>query len=558
MSTVIEEFVAKLGWDVDNSKLIGFQRGVERVDGHLSNMSAKMTGMLKRGFFALTAGAGVLGGAVALVSREFSKIEDAQASFTPLLGGASKAAEMVKQLNDTAATTPFQFENLAGVAQQLLPIMNQDIGRTIEFTRMLGDTAGGNAKKMDSITRGFTKSMLKGKVDMESLNIIAEAGVPIFQELGTTVGLQGSKMFDAMRKGKISTDDLIATFKRMTSKGGIYFMGMEIASRTLSGKISTLKDNVGQTAAAIGEQLSPFVKALTDRLIIVAQKAKDWILANKGLIRSKLLEYVKQIPKWIEKIVYWVPKIAKLIGVFYAISMAVKVSTVAINAFTVAKALAGSVTKLKPLLGFFGSLLPTEIGKATSATGGLKSALGKAGLVGAAAGVGVAFGLAIHENVIDPILKAQDELYKLSLDVADTMGRDVSKRSDEQLKRDIAAVQKTRTGINTGFTGALLNYLPGMGMFQNVANTGLDREQKRLEGSLANAGEFERSRGVWDFMNPSLQFTTPAAPSSAGGPITINNVVNVKSNADAKQISRATGQAIEKKMRQVKRNMSND
>jgi len=139
---------------------------------------------LKVGLAAATISAGALVFAIKKVSDSFSLIEDAQASFTPLLGGAKKAKDMVDALNKTAATTPFQFETLAGTATQLLPSMNGNIEETIRLTRMMGDTAGGNAQKMESITRGYNKTLIKGKVDMESLNMIAEAGVPIFQELG--------------------------------------------------------------------------------------------------------------------------------------------------------------------------------------------------------------------------------------------------------------------------------------------------------------------------------------------------------------------------------------
>ena len=70
-----------------------------------------------------------------------------------------------------------------GDVNEFVSQMIDDIENTIKTLRMLGDTAGGNAQKLDTITRGFTKSMLKGKVDLESLNMIAESGVPIFSEL---------------------------------------------------------------------------------------------------------------------------------------------------------------------------------------------------------------------------------------------------------------------------------------------------------------------------------------------------------------------------------------
>ena len=122
------------------------------------------------------------------IFNEARKLEDAEAAFTPLMGGAARAKELVQALNIAAAETPFEFDAIRKATTTLLPVMNGDIQKTVDTFKMLGDTAGGNAEKLDSITRGFSKAMLKGKVDMESLNMIAEAGVPIFTEMAQSMG----------------------------------------------------------------------------------------------------------------------------------------------------------------------------------------------------------------------------------------------------------------------------------------------------------------------------------------------------------------------------------
>ena len=222
-----------------------------------------------------------------------SKIEDATAAFTPLLGGAKRAEELVAKLNDTAASTPFQVETLSKAAGQLLPVMNGDIENTIKTLRMMGDTAGGNAQKLESITRGFTKAMLKGKVDMESLNMIAEAGVPIFTELAESMGTEvNAAFFKMISAGKVATTDLTKAFEKMTSSGGVFFEGMVIASRTQSGLWSTLKDNISLTAAAIGQQILPISKQYTAEAIKIASRMREWVNGNKELIKQRLGEAI--------------------------------------------------------------------------------------------------------------------------------------------------------------------------------------------------------------------------------------------------------------------------
>jgi tape measure domain-containing protein len=255
--------------------------------------SFRRTGVVIAG---ATAGIVGLGLGVRKVATAFSMVEDAEAAFTPLMGSAKKAKELVAALNNTAASTPFQFETLADTAKQLLPSMNGNIEKTIELTRMLGDTAGGNAQKMESITRGYNKALLKGKVDLEALNMIAEAGVPIFQQLGAQVGKSGKALFKDISAGRVSVEDLTGTFSRMTKQGGIFFKGMQIASKTLSGQLSTLRDVWTLALADMGKELAPVLKDVIGQL--------------QGLIKHykpQMVEFAKwfaqMIPKAIKKMV---------------------------------------------------------------------------------------------------------------------------------------------------------------------------------------------------------------------------------------------------------------
>ena len=284
-----------------------FTRSTSRGLHKVNRVLDKVTGGLARGAktaakFAV-AGIGLATAAVTLFVREFSKIENAEAAFTPLLGGAKKAKEAIAALNETAASTPFQFETLASAANQLLPVMNQNIERTIKTVRMLGDTAGGNAQKLDSITRGFTKAMLKGKVDMESLNMIAEAGVPIFTELADSMGVKVNKAFFKMiTAGDVTTKHLTTAFEKMTNSGGIFFGGMEIASKTTTGLLSTLKDNVSLTAAEIGGVLAPTIKDLIRGVTRIAVQVRAWVKNNRELINDTFLAFVARVKELVKQL----------------------------------------------------------------------------------------------------------------------------------------------------------------------------------------------------------------------------------------------------------------
>lgn len=220
-------------------------------------------------------------------------IEDLEAAFTPLVGGAENAKEMIAALNKEAATTPFELEGIGKIAKQLLPVLGNDVKAVTETFRMLGDTAGGNIQKLDSITRGFMKSMLKGKVDMESLNMIAEAGVPIYSELASSMGITVAQMMEMSSKGKITSDDLTGAFQKMTSEGGIFFDGMNIASQTLNGQLSNLSDGITQAGVAIGSEMLPSIKELVANVSNIVDSFVSWATTNDNL--GKTLENIKDV-----------------------------------------------------------------------------------------------------------------------------------------------------------------------------------------------------------------------------------------------------------------------
>lgn len=302
-----------------------FTKGMERGFRRLDRQIGKFSSGLKTGIGALGVGVGAVTASVGLLLREFSKVENAEAAFTPLIGGAKKAKQLVAEINETAASTPFQFETLADAVNQLLPVMDGNIKDTIKTVRMLGDTAGGNAQKLDSITRGFTKAMLKGKVDLESLNMIGEAGVPIFKDLASVMGTEvNAAFFKMISAGKVTTTDLTKAFKRMTSEGGVFFNGMEIASKTTTGMFSTLKDNISLTAATLGSTLAPVAKEIIGRMTEMSKTIRELIVRNRELISVKVKEYFMFIVDNFQSIVKWGKRIGTAIVVFIALATVLK------------------------------------------------------------------------------------------------------------------------------------------------------------------------------------------------------------------------------------------
>lgn len=303
MAKSIRGFVGDTG-----ASMARLQRGFRVVGSTANNLYDSLS--FGKGAAITAVGVGLLTAGITSFVNEASKIENATANFTPLLGSVEKADKLITMMTETAATTPFEFEDITKSVQQLLPIMNGDLQKTISTFRMLGDTAGGNTQKLDSITRGFAKAALKGKVDLESLNMIGEAGVPIIRELAKSMGLMSgvdasgnkmvsekdtAKLLKMISAGKVPVSELDKAFQQMTSKGGIFFNGMAIASETFTGQLSTLTDNIKMTFAAIGMQMLPILKEYMAELSKVVERVLAWAKANQELIASKFRSFLENV-----------------------------------------------------------------------------------------------------------------------------------------------------------------------------------------------------------------------------------------------------------------------
>lgn len=289
------------------------ERASRRFGNSMDSTYKKLGG--RQAELALAGGIGLVALGVKKFVDEASKVEDATARFQPVLGSFEKAKNLVGLLNKEAALTPYEFRDIADVAAQLLPTMGGNVEKVIKTFRMLGDASGGSVDRLNRITLGYNKALLKQKVTLESLNIIAEAGVPIFGAMAKVLyGNENAtkKLFANIKDGKVPLSAMEKAFVNLTSKGGVFFNGMVIASQTFSGRLSTIRDNINLTFAEIGEMALPLLKEYQDKIAVITENVRKWAQSNQELIRQKIKGFFEGLGKaitWVvenfDKIVYW-------------------------------------------------------------------------------------------------------------------------------------------------------------------------------------------------------------------------------------------------------------
>lgn len=172
-----------------------------------------------------------------------AQIEQYTATFETFTGSVEKANDVVNQLVDLGASTPFEFLDLANATQKLMSF-GFSADEALGSLTMLGDASQGDAQKLESIVTAFGRMSSSSKVTLEDLNMMIDVGFNPLTTVAENAGMTMAEVYDAISDGKISVEQVTEAMQQMTSEGGQYFGLMEKQSQTLNGQLSTLSDNV--------------------------------------------------------------------------------------------------------------------------------------------------------------------------------------------------------------------------------------------------------------------------------------------------------------------------
>jgi putative tape measure domain protein len=181
-----------------------------------------------------------------------SQFQQLEISFGTMLKSKEKANELMVQLTDLAAKTPFGLEEVSEGAKKLLAfqVPAEEVTETL---RRMGDVASGLGVPMGQLIHVYGQVKAQGKLMTNDLYQFMNAGIPIIAELSKVVGKSETEIKDMVSAGKIGFTEIQAVIKNMTNEGGLFYNLMAEQSKSLGGQISNLKDNFDQMLNEIGK-----------------------------------------------------------------------------------------------------------------------------------------------------------------------------------------------------------------------------------------------------------------------------------------------------------------
>lgn len=210
-----------------------------------------------------------------------AQLEQYQTALTNMLGSASAAENVLEQIKQDAARTPFDTAGLVK-ANELLISTGVDADSSRKVILALGDavsaTGGGN-EELSRMAQNLQQIKNAGKATAADLKQFAYAGIDVYGILADYTG----KSTAEVQKMTVTYDVLTAALEKASDEGGRYYNSMSTQSETLNGQMSTLTDNATQLAGLMTADLTDGIKMvvgnLNDMTVAAAEayKTDGWV-----------------------------------------------------------------------------------------------------------------------------------------------------------------------------------------------------------------------------------------------------------------------------------------
>lgn len=284
----------------------------DQASDKISSLSSKLGSGLATAAKVGTAAIGAASTAIVALGKigmnYNSQMEQYTTNFTTMLGSQEAAVQKVEELKKFAASTPLSMDDLAKGTQTLLAFGVESENST-GILRQLGDIALGDADKMKRLSTAFGKATAAGKLSGEVVQQMIDAGWNPLIQISQAAGETMEETQKRMSAGAISVEELQAAMEAVTTGTGQFAGGMEAASHTTQGLISTLQDNA---RALVGEVFQPISDGLLGQVLPGAIEAisglttafsengiSGMIEAAGDIVGSAIGEFTNALPQFV-------------------------------------------------------------------------------------------------------------------------------------------------------------------------------------------------------------------------------------------------------------------
>lgn len=271
------------GLDRVNKKLDALKGSTAEAKKGLSGLE-NMSDRVKRSLMGLGM-AFSMKGLVSEIANVRGQFQQLEVAFNTMLGSADKADALMAQLVRTAATTPFDLEGVAQGAKQLLAY-GMEAEKVNETLIRLGDIAAGLSMPLNDLVYLYGTTMAQGRLYTQDLNQFTGRGIPMIQELAKVFGVAESKVKDLVEAGRVGFPEVQKVIENLTGEGSKFGGLMEEQSKTISGQIRNIKDDIASMFNDMGKQSEGVINTTLSGVTYIVEHYEQFGRVLMGLVAT--------------------------------------------------------------------------------------------------------------------------------------------------------------------------------------------------------------------------------------------------------------------------------
>ena len=259
------------------------------------------------------------------VGRAFGRIdtmEQFDRVMTTLTGSSEKADQVLGKVNDTVTGTAYGLD-VGAKAVQSFVTSNMDVDKATMTFEAWGDAVAfygdGTNETLGSVTDALAKATAKGKIQMDTMNSLAEAGIPAMQIYADATGKSVEQVADEMSKGKIDAQEFTDIMNDAMMNGTENFESIKGAAKeagaSWTGSFDNMKAAVTRGTIAIIQSIDDMLEKnnLPSMREMVAEFGKKFEEVLKG-IAEKIPEIVEKFKSVYNALEPWLPLITAVVA----------------------------------------------------------------------------------------------------------------------------------------------------------------------------------------------------------------------------------------------------
>lgn len=269
---------------------------LENIEDSADSVSGRFSGLGKMAQSGLkvvdkwakigaTAVAGLASGMIALGIKSNASLETSQVAWTTLLGTEEEAKNMLEDITKYAATTPFSKTGVDTMAKQLhnAGFEGQNLFDQLTKFGNMGSAFGIQEDSLSEMVRQYSQVQMAQVAYTEDLNILQDRGIPIYKALAEVTGTTVAEVKNMASQGKITADVYNQALDSIASGTN---GAMEAQSKTFSGMLSTIQDNVVNISQKIIQPIFEKVLEYMPMIIELADNFSANLDEGKGVLDS--------------------------------------------------------------------------------------------------------------------------------------------------------------------------------------------------------------------------------------------------------------------------------